>query len=132
MLLQLVLGVRLGLLLGAPTTGIVGHIINAPSRCARTRNIRFTSKHFHIRYYTYHRVHIQYLNILRPPNICTVHILLTNVRLAATFRTCISSVCKNGTTIRKVPVPYCSRSRRRAAKADKRMVLVHTHGLFIT
>ncbi len=26
----------------------------------------------------------------------------------------------------------CSRSRRRAAKADKRMVLVHTHGLFIT
>ncbi len=29
-------------------------------------------------------------------------------------------------------VPYCSRSWRRAAKADKRMVLVHTHGLFIT
>ncbi len=29
-------------------------------------------------------------------------------------------------------VNYCSRSRRRAAKADKRMVLVHTHGLFIT
>jgi hypothetical protein len=26
----------------------------------------------------------------------------------------------------------CSRSRRKAAKADKRMVLVHTHGLFIT
>jgi hypothetical protein len=26
----------------------------------------------------------------------------------------------------------CSRSQRRAAKADKRMVLVHTHGLFIT
>ncbi len=26
----------------------------------------------------------------------------------------------------------CSRSRRRAAKGDKRMVLVHTHGLFIT
>jgi hypothetical protein len=26
----------------------------------------------------------------------------------------------------------CSRSRRRAAKADKRKVLVHTHGLFIT
>jgi hypothetical protein len=26
----------------------------------------------------------------------------------------------------------CSRSRQRAAKADKRMVLVHTHGLFIT
>ncbi len=28
--------------------------------------------------------------------------------------------------------PCCSRSRRRAAKADKCMVLVHTHGLFIT
>ncbi len=27
---------------------------------------------------------------------------------------------------------YCSRSQRRAAKADKRMFLVHTHGLFIT
>ncbi len=26
----------------------------------------------------------------------------------------------------------CSRSRRRAAKVDKHMVLVHTHGLFIT
>ncbi len=26
----------------------------------------------------------------------------------------------------------CSRSRRRAEKVDKRMVLVHTHGLFIT
>ncbi len=25
----------------------------------------------------------------------------------------------------------CSRSQRRAAKVDKRMVLVHTHGLFI-
>ncbi len=27
---------------------------------------------------------------------------------------------------------WCSRSRRRAEKVDKRMVLVHTHGLFIT
>ncbi len=27
---------------------------------------------------------------------------------------------------------YCSRSRRRAEKVDKRMVLVHTHGVFIT
>jgi hypothetical protein len=27
---------------------------------------------------------------------------------------------------------YCSRSRRRAEKVDKRMVLVHTDGLFIT
>ncbi len=27
---------------------------------------------------------------------------------------------------------YCSRSRRRAEKVDKRMVLVYTHGLFIT
>jgi Tfp pilus assembly protein PilZ len=26
---------------------------------------------------------------------------------------------------------FCSRSRRRAAKGDKRMVLVHTHGIFI-
>ncbi len=26
----------------------------------------------------------------------------------------------------------CSRSRRRAEKVDKRMVLVYTHGLFIT
>jgi hypothetical protein len=31
-----------------------------------------------------------------------------------------------------MPISTCSRSRRRAAKADKRMVLVHTHGLFIT
>jgi hypothetical protein len=29
-------------------------------------------------------------------------------------------------------ITYCSRSRWRAAKGDKRMVLVHTHGLFIT
>jgi hypothetical protein len=27
---------------------------------------------------------------------------------------------------------YCSGSRRRAEKVDKRMVLVYTHGLFIT
>jgi hypothetical protein len=27
---------------------------------------------------------------------------------------------------------YCSGSRRRAEKADKRMALEHTHGLFIT
>ncbi len=36
------------------------------------------------------------------------------------------------TTVLIVPPVYwyCSRSRRRAEKVDKRMVLVHTHGFF--
>jgi hypothetical protein len=38
---------------------------------------------------------------------------------------CVDTILENLKT-------NCSRSRQRAAKADKRMVLVHTHGLFIT
>jgi hypothetical protein len=39
-------------------------------------------------------------------------------------------VCR--TVISDLNQPDCSRSRQRAEKVDKRMVLVHTHGLFIT
>jgi hypothetical protein len=43
-----------------------------------------------------------------------------------------STAVKRSSMMQNVTFRYCSRSRRRAAKGDKRMVLVHTHGLFIT
>ncbi len=46
----------------------------------------------------------------------------------AEVRSCVQRV----TIPSKRVIPNCSVSRRRPQKVDKRMVLEHTHGLFIT